>query len=172
MSGFGCITRPVPAATTPDPAGAGSRPSFADAKNRRGFSLFEMLVVLVILGVMAGMAGPALGRLLEGLKFRQQTRHYSAILRYARLLAVTRGETVRLHLDREAEGCVFEISGPVEERKDCQLHDQDILIMDPGDFYFSPEGYATPGTLTFTKGKRVSRLQLDLLTGRPELEGE
>jgi len=130
-----------------------------------------MLVVLVILGIAAGMAGPALGRLLEGLKFRQQTEHYSAILRYARLLAVSSGETVRLHLDRESDDCVFEISGPVKESKDCRLGDEDTLVMDPGDFYFFPEGNATPGTLTLTKGKRVSRLRLDLLTGRPELEG-
>ncbi len=153
-----------------EPVGERSPAPVTGAKGRRGFSLIEMMVVLVILGIMAGMAGPALGRLLEGQRFRQQTRHFSAILRYARLLAVSSGETVRVHLDREIDDCVFELSGPVEESKDCELRDRDILVMDPGDLYFFPEGYATPGTLTFTKGKRVSRLRLDLLTGRPELE--
>jgi general secretion pathway protein H len=159
-------------AAAADPASVRNRTPVTGGKGRRGFSLLEMLVVLVILAIMAGMTGPALGRLLDGLKFRQQTDHFSAILRYARLLAISRGETVRLHLDREVDDCVFELSGPVQERKDCELQDQDILVMDPGDFYFFPEGYATQGTLTFTKGKRVSRLRLDLLTGRPELEGK
>jgi len=169
MSVFGFALRQIQAGVTPDSAAA-SRASCAGVRNRRGFSLFEMLVALVILGIMAGMAGPALGRLLEGLRFRQQVDHYSAILRYAGLLSVSRGEMVRLHLDRESEDCVFEISGPVEESKDCRLHDRDVLVMDPGDFYFFPEGNATPGTLTFTRGNRVARLRLDLLTGRPELE--
>jgi prepilin-type N-terminal cleavage/methylation domain-containing protein len=162
---------PPPSAAGPEPVWKESRTPFPGADARRGFSLFEMLVALIILAIMAGMAGPALGRLLDGLKFRQQTRHYSAILRYARLLAVSHGETVRLRLDKEIEECVFELSGPVEVRKDCELQDQDILVMDPGDLYFFPEGYATPGTLTFTKGQRVARLRLDLLTGRPEQEG-
>ena len=149
-----------------------SRPATPALRSRgRGFSLFEMLVALVILAIMAGLAAPALGRLLEGLQFRRQTGQYSALLRYARLLAVSRGQTVRLHLDREVEACVFELSGPVAESRECQLQDQDILVMDPGDFYFFPEGYATPGTLTFSRGKRFARLRLDLLTGRPELEG-
>jgi len=158
--------------TAAGPTAERNRNPVTGTRGRRGFSLLEMLMVLVILGIMAGMAGPALGRLLDGLKFRKQTGHFSAILRYARLLAISRGETVRLHLDSEVDVCVFELSGPVQERKDCGLQDQDILVMDPGDIYFFPEGYATPGTLTFAKGKRVSRLRLDLLTGRPELEGK
>jgi prepilin-type N-terminal cleavage/methylation domain-containing protein len=135
---------------------------------RRGFSLFEMMVVLVLLAIMAGMTGPALGRLLDGLHFRQQTRQLGAILRYSRLVAVSRGETVRLRLDREIEESVFELSGPVDERREFKLQDEDVLVMDPGEFFFFPEGYATPGVLTFSKGEKVYRLRLDPLTGRPE----
>jgi prepilin-type N-terminal cleavage/methylation domain-containing protein len=156
----------VPALFVPDPAKTGMAGRRSAAP--RGFSLFEMLVALIILAIMAGMAGPSLGRLMDGLKFRQQTRQLGAVLRYARLLAVTSGETVQLRLDRENEGCLFLLSGPVEESKTCELLDEDVLVMDPGDFFFFPEGNATPGTLTFSKGQRVFRLRLDILTGRPE----
>lgn len=137
--------------------------------NCRGFTLFEVLAVMVILGVMAGTATPMVGRIYDNLKLRHQVRKFSSVLRYAKLVAVTRGETVNLKLD-EGEECVFLLTGPVDERRDCTLGAEETLTMAPGEIAFYPEGIATPALLTFTKGERVKNIRLDLLTARPIIE--
>lgn len=137
--------------------------------NGRGFSLVEILVVMVILGIMAGIATPTVGRIFDNLKYRQQVRKYSAIMRYAKLLAVSRGEVVRLKF-AEGEECVFQLMGPVEESRDCGLKAEDKLTLDPGEVLFYPDGIATPALLTFQRGDRVKKIRLDMLTAMPIVE--
>ena len=45
-----------------------------------------------------------------------------------------------------------------------------IFEMEPGEVIFYPEGIATPALLTFTRGERVKRIHVDLLTSRPVVE--
>lgn len=146
------------------PGGAARRP------DRRGFTLIEMLLAMALLGVMTVMAGLAMGPMLEQVRFRRQVERYAAIMRQARLLAITGGKPTRLALGGEGADCVFQLSGPVEESKECGLEDRDVLVMDPGVVTFFPEGSATPGLLTFTRSGRKALVRLDLLTGRPEIE--
>ncbi len=134
-----------------------------------GFSLFEVLAVLVILGIMAGTATPTVGRIFDNMRFRQQVENFSAVLRYGKLVAVTRREVVALRLG-EGDECVFVLSGAVEESRDCDLDEEDVLTMAPGEIFFYPQGTATPALLTFEKGERVKRIRLDLLTARPRFE--
>jgi hypothetical protein len=128
-----------------------------------------MMIVLLIIGIMAGISAPAVGRILDNLKFRQQVDKYSGIMRYARLKAVSSGEMVTLKLPEEGD-CAFLLSGPVEEKRDCDLSEDDVLTLDPGEVYFFPEGIATPALLTFEKGDRLQKIRLDLLTARPVVE--
>ena len=135
----------------------------------KGFSLIEILVVMVILGIMAGIATPMVGRIFDNLEFRQQIKRFSSTLRYAKLLAITKGEQVSLTL-AEGEDCVFQLRGPIEEDRSCTLGDEEILTMDPGEIVFYPEGTATPGLLTFEQGERVKLIRLDLLTALPVID--
>jgi hypothetical protein len=128
-----------------------------------------MLAVLVILGIMAGTATPTVGRIFENMRFRQQVQKFSSVLRYGKLMAVTRREVVALRLGEGGE-CVFEFTGAVEESRDCDLDEEDVLTMAPGEIFFYPQGTATPALLTFEKGERVKRIRLDLLTARPIVE--
>lgn len=142
----------------------------ANRPGQRGFTIVEMLLAMALLGVMATMAGLAMTPMLEKVRFRRQVDRYSAIMREARLLAITGGKPVRLALGGEGDDCLFLLSGPVEEKRECGLEDQDVLVMDPGVVTFFPEGSATPGLLTFTRSERKALIRLDLLTGRPEIE--
>jgi prepilin-type N-terminal cleavage/methylation domain-containing protein len=134
-----------------------------------GFSLFEIMVVMIILGIMAGTAIPTVGRVIDNLRYKQQVRKYSSILRYAGLVAVTRGEAVRLKL-AEGDDCVFLLTGPIDESRDCKLGEEDVLTMAPAEIVFYPDGTATPALLVFEKGSRRQRIRLDLLTARPVVE--
>ena len=138
-------------------------------RNIKGFSLFELLIVMAILAIMVGASVPTVGRIYANLKYRQQIRKFCSTLRYAKLVAITKGEQVSLSLS-ESEECVFLINGPVEESRDCTLGDEEILTMDPGEIFFFPEGTATPALLTFEQGSRVKRIRLDLLTALPVIE--
>jgi type II secretion system protein H len=135
----------------------------------KGFSLVEILVVMVILGIMAGIATPMVGRIFKNLEYRQQIKRFSSTLRYAKLLAITKGEQVILTL-AEGDDCVFQLRGPVEEDRSCTLGDEEILTMDPGEIVFYPEGTATPALLTFEQGERVKLIRLDLLTALPVID--
>ncbi|MEN8142220.1 MAG: prepilin-type N-terminal cleavage/methylation domain-containing protein [Thermodesulfobacteriota bacterium] len=139
------------------------------AGRERGFTLFEVLAVMIIVALLAGVSAPALGRIMDNLEFRQQVGKFTAVFRYARLLAISKGEIVSLKLSEE-EDCLFVISGPVDETRECHLGEDDVLEMDPGEVFFYPEGLATPVLLTFEKGERVRRISLDILTGRPVVE--
>ncbi len=132
----------------------------------KGFSLFEMLVVLMVMGIIAAMGTPAIGRLMDSLSYRQQVREITSLIRYARLQAISSGEELRLNLD-EGEDCIFKISGPVKESRDCGLEEDDVLVMKPGEVIFFPEGTATPGMITFEKGDRIKNIRIDLLTALP-----
>lgn len=150
------------------PARRGGR--LASRPGQRGFTLIEMLLAMALLGIMGAMAGLAVTPVLEKVRFRRQVERYTAIMRQARLLAISTGRPARLELGGEGEECVFLLTGPVEERKECGLEDHDVLVMDPGVLTFFPEGSATPGLLTFSRSGRTTRVRLDLLTGRPEIE--
>lgn len=141
----------------------------ARRKSAGGFSLLELMIVVVILGIMAGTASPMIGRIYDNLEFRRQISKFSATLRYAKLLAVTKGETVHLTL-AEGEDCIFRLRGPVDESRECTLGDEEVLTMDPGEIYFFPEGTATPTLLTFKRAERVKLIRIDLLTARPVIE--
>lgn len=138
------------------------------AAGRPGFSLLELLVVLVLLGMMAAVAAPSTGRFLNTLDFRKQTGEVMAVLRYARLMAVTEGKILRLKMNEDEQG--FLLEGAVSERRAFGLDDEDLLELQPEELFFYPEGNATPGSIKVTIGDRVQKIVIDPLTGLPLLD--
>ncbi|MBU0485215.1 MAG: prepilin-type N-terminal cleavage/methylation domain-containing protein [Proteobacteria bacterium] len=135
-------------------------------KKNKGFSLLEMMAVLVLLGIMAGLAAPATGRFLNSLSFRRQTAKIMKIIRYARLISVTKAQEVHLTL-ADSDDCQFMLSGAIEESKDCGLQEGDSLELDREEIIFYPEGQASPAQLTFSRGERIKTIYIEVLTGLP-----
>lgn len=128
----------------------------------------ELLVVLVLLGIMAGVAGPATGRFLTSLDYKKQTAKVMAIVRYARLRAVTQGKALTI---TTVEGSnVLTLAGAVDENRELGWQESDTLELDPPEIVFYPEGYATPGTITFTKDERSQKIIIDPMTGLPLID--
>lgn len=136
----------------------------------RGFSLLELLMVLVLFGIMAGVAGPAIGRFLDNLDFRKQTAKIMAAVRYARLKAITEGKFVVMTAPEREAAQGLTLSGAVNEVRQLNLDEGATLEIEPLELVFSPEGYATPGTLVLTSGERSETILIDPMTGLPLLE--
>ena len=134
----------------------------------KGFSLLELLVVLVLLGMLAAVAAPSTGRFLDTLDFRKQTGKVMAVLRYARLMAITEGKLLRMTISEDENG--LQLEGAVRETRSFDLADDDLLEMDPEEIIFYPEGYATPGVLSVTISERFQKIIIDPLTGLPLLD--
>ena len=147
-----------------------SRPAAARGRGATaGFSLLELMMVLLLLGLIAGISTPAIGRFLDNLEFRRQVGDISAVLRYARLSAVAKGEKVRVSIPPE-ENQALRLAGGVEEVRPGLFTEEGQLVMDPAEIVFYPEGRATPGILTFSMGNRRQSIIMDPLTALPLLD--
>lgn len=138
-------------------------------RRSKGFSLLELLVVLMLLGIISALAAPATGRFLATLDFRKQTQKVLATLRYARLMAVAEGKDVRLALT-DGDQSAFKLTGGVTETRPYDLGEDDTLVLEPDEIVFLPEGNATPGVITYSRGGRVQKIVMDPLTALPLLD--
>jgi prepilin-type N-terminal cleavage/methylation domain-containing protein len=68
------------------------------SRDRRGFTLTEMLAVLVIVGVSLLVAAPRISGMVAGESARGAVDRLAADIGYARMLAVREGQTARLVL--------------------------------------------------------------------------
>ncbi len=66
----------------------------------RGFTLIEIVVVLAILAVATAFVLPTVGRGSEALRLRSEAGRVAALLREARLQAVSQRRVTRVTLDR------------------------------------------------------------------------
>jgi general secretion pathway protein H len=133
-----------------------------------GFSLVELLVVLVMLGILAGVTAPAVGRYYDNLEYRKQVEGTAAYLRYARLMAVTRGKQVKLTLGDDSDESILQLKGAVERQHSAGSAER--FAIQPEEIIFHPEGRATPGRIIFTRGERSQTILVDPLTGLPVLQ--
>jgi general secretion pathway protein H len=70
--------------------------------SRRGFTLFELLVVLVVISLMSAMVIPRLSGHLSNLELKTAAKRVAAVMRYARNKAAT--EKVMVSSEMEIDG--------------------------------------------------------------------
>ena len=133
-----------------------------------GFSLLELLTVLVLLGVAAGGSAPAIGRMLEGLDFRQQVGDVMAALRKMRLEAVVTGRPIEVRVE-DNRFIVIRSNGEEEEQV-LGLDQDSELILDTESITFAAELTATPAILTLTQGNRIRTISMDPLSALPVIQ--
>lgn len=70
-------------------------------RDRKAFTLVELLVVLAIIGVTAAIVVPNLRGSFGGMRVREAALTLSQTIRLAQVLAVDRQRTVRLHIESD-----------------------------------------------------------------------
>jgi general secretion pathway protein H len=143
--------------------------SRARRRTASGFTLLELAVVLAIIAVAAALVLPAVGGGTETLRLRSEAGRVAALLRQARLHAVSQHRPTRVTLDRVRNHLALVAGDPDHPLRE--------LAMPPG-FRFSVESGGE--ALTFssrgvtreahwvieTSGGRALSIRVDALTGR------
>lgn len=133
---------------------------------KEGFTILELMVVLLLVALLAGITAPATSRFLSNLNFREQTGKVLASLRYARLMAIAKGQQVSVTFD-DSNGRIVYLSGAVNEQKEFDMAEDASFTLEPPEITFYPEGQATPAILISEKGNKVVRYMMDPLTALP-----
>ena len=165
---------PILACRTPNPRQV-------TAKQQRGFTLLEIILVLAIIATASIMVVPNLGG-FEARTFGTQVRQAQSLLNYARRTAVISGQasTVSFNVlpadelaqaDREEEyaslsNIVAQWNGGGLNLRFRDSTDREIEIEESTEVTFYPEGGSTGGTLLFTQENQAGVIDVDPFTGR------
>lgn len=142
-----------------------------DRDNRSGFSLIELLVVLGILSLLVALIPPVVSTTLDGQKVKGAVRELAAGLRAARGQAVATQQDVALALDVESRRyAVGARSHALNLPRDTQITlrtaTTEQQTNSSGTIRFFPDGSATGGEITLTRGQRAYAIRIAWLTGR------
>jgi type II secretion system protein H len=74
---------------------------------RRGFTIFELLVVLAIIGILAAIAGPAMSRIVRHQRVNRAATVIAADLQNAFAVAARQREPVRIQADAVSRSYQF-----------------------------------------------------------------
>jgi len=132
---------------------------------RNGFSLIELLTVLLLLAIIAAVSMPATGRFLGTIAEKRKERDILAVLRYARLTAISKGQYVDVRT--ADDGTAFRLTGAIDETRSFSLGEGQTISQEPELITFYPEGIASIGTITYHRDGKEVHFVIDPLTALP-----
>ncbi len=112
------------------------------ARDARGFTLIELVVVLAVLATVTAFALPAIRRGSDGLQLRAGAGRVASLLREARQQAVTHRRPTRVALSSNRHGAALAWEGTEEPLRRVELPDRFRLeVVSGGEaLTFSPRG--------------------------------
>ncbi|MEW5745813.1 MAG: GspH/FimT family pseudopilin [Nitrospirota bacterium] len=137
--------------------------------SRRGFTLLELIIVMFLVSLMLGLSTVLLVNALPSSNLDATAREVSAVIRYARSLAVISGERQVMTLDMDAKR--FGIEGRGSKAIPPEVA---VSVVDPAEgtfetgqyrFVFRPIGAAEGGTIVLANPKRTVRIETDPVIG-------
>jgi len=146
---------------------------------RRGFTLFEIMVVLAIFAFVGILVYPSMKTSLDKAKMDASVRDLAALLKYAREKALAEQETIAVVIQREAKDLtLFDRRGQaIKHYKlwerlvfDRVLLDGEELTDKRAVVWFYPDGRSTGIAMGLRNDVgRQLRLKTDLLTGNTRI---
>jgi prepilin-type N-terminal cleavage/methylation domain-containing protein len=125
-----------------------------------GFTLIELVVALFIVAAAAAVALPSVGRSVDGLRLRREASQVAALVRTARLRALTEQRPVRVTLDPGRGTVTLAAAGADPRPREIVLRAGVSARVDAGGsaLTFSPRGVARPirWVLEDARGRRLA----------------
>jgi general secretion pathway protein H len=138
------------------------------ATHTRGFTLLEMLVVIVLVSVAAGLVGYGLQRGLHNAGERQALGQVVSALRAARVQAIVSGQPARTRFNLRQRTVQAPGKTASHWPKDWRVRLQTAEGLGAA-FEFYPDGGASGGNVSITRGQRQWRVDINWLTGAVSL---
>lgn len=141
----------------------------AAKESEGGFTLMEMLTVLAILALVIVVSLPFLKTSSPGKVFRAQAQQISALLRLARIDAVTQNKETRVIVDLKNRRIDYPgrdnaIILPAETSLEVKTVRGEVVSADAG-FRFMPGGGATGGAIALEHDGNKATIAISWLTG-------
>ncbi len=155
-------------------------------KNRKGFSLFELILVLLLITVIAGLTTPFLFKTLDRIKSQTSARSIATVLRYARSKSIS--EKTPYTFNANIDTNQYWINN-IETEKSSEIKQLDSRLniirfidsdeeVNTGPFYmvFYPQGNSSGGEILIETNHKNEKtrytITLDPVTGKPDVDIE
>ncbi len=154
-------------------------------RQRRGFSLLELIAVIIIISIATGIAAMSFSHAGQRDPVEQVIENLEATFSAAQSRAVLGGVAIRVSMAKDDSGAsaltISSIGGGSSRQGEVIRTGEDrhplppscnASFKDEGDFLFLPSGEARGPVLTVSAGDRSAKITLDRLTGRMIVEEE
>ena len=135
-----------------------------------GHTLLELAVTLAVLGIVSVLAIPSFASLHSRVQIRCATEEMASELRFARQLAMTHRDRVRLSFDLAQQAVVAQFVDDGRTHHVYRYGDKGIVVEEPSagpEILFHPSGRSATGTTIRLQGKDGRSATLTVaLTGR------
>jgi general secretion pathway protein H len=142
----------------------------AGARDQRGFTLLELLVVMTVIALITTLAVPAIQRSLPGAKFRAIASEIRSELQQARNSAIRENRDTWVLLDADA-GTYRRDTGPVGRLPEGAALSfvtarRELIDEQAGRIRFFPDGTSTGGSVSIALDGRTRTIEIDWFDGR------
>jgi prepilin-type N-terminal cleavage/methylation domain-containing protein len=143
-------------------------------RDRRGFTMIELVVALFVLALAAAVVTPPIGRGLETLRVRAEVAGVASFLRAARERAITRRDSLEVAVEAEGHALVLRtrdggVSGATGVRAVRRLPSTVRVAADPPSApgpVFLAHGASTGGAFRLETPGAIYTVTVEPFTGR------
>ena len=143
------------------------------ARQARGFTLVEIVVVIALIGLIFAVISVSIGSGLDGAKVRAASRDLAAALRYTRTQAIVKRESQALILDVDARSYTAPGKSAVQLPKQMTMKMLTAASEQVGEgvgrIRFFADGSSTGGHIDLLREKAVWGIDIAWLTGEVTL---
>ena len=140
----------------------------SQARSEAGFTLTEMLVVLALLALVVSVSLPFSRQSGRARELSAAAQSVTAVLRDARVLAISRNATSEVRFDLDALTTTGPTGHPVQLPPGTDIEvttDRDLIAQETGVFRFYPDGGSSGGRIMLRHSGETRVIAVHWLTG-------